>query len=370
MVPPRHDRLMIPGPVETEPELLAPMSAPLLAHYGPAWVRLHRETLERLKRVFCTEEAEVFLMAGPGSLGLDATIGSTVGDGSPALVLSNGFFGERLAQIAASYTSRLQVHRVPGGVPLDLDRVEDLLRAEGFALVAVVHCETSTGMLNPIREIAEISHRHGALCMVDAVSSFSCVPLEVDAWGIDLCVTATQKGLACPPGLAPVAVSPAAWERIEARRSPGWYANLRIWRQYAHDWGEWHPHPSTMPSGLLQSLNLSLQYILEEGLEARFARHETMAKALREGLRDLGFELFVAEEWASPTVTAVKADDRISAGALMAHLKEVHRIQIGGGIAELHGKIFRIGHMGPQASYEMILPLLRGIEEALKAASA
>ncbi|HED03257.1 MAG TPA: alanine--glyoxylate aminotransferase family protein [Candidatus Fraserbacteria bacterium] len=365
----RHYRLMIPGPLEAEPELLAPLSQPLRAHYGPEWVSEYREVLKLLKALFRSERAEIYPIVGPGSAALDAAIGSVSGDGSPILVLSNGFFGERLRQIAASYTREVSLITAEPGRPLEPERLEEeLAHRPELKTVAVVQGETSTGVLNPLEEIGKICRDHQALLLVDTVASLGGVPLEFDAWGIGLCVSSTQKCLGLAPGLAPLAVSPEAWQRIESGQSPGWYLNLRTWKRFATEWGDSHPHPVTMPTGLMRALQLSLTGIFAEGLESCWERHRRMSALIRRGLRDLGFELLAADECALPTVTAVRVDRRISASELLSRLKREHNLLIGGGLGELAGKIVRIGHMGPTASPEQILPTLYALEQVLRTA--
>jgi alanine-glyoxylate transaminase/serine-glyoxylate transaminase/serine-pyruvate transaminase len=360
---------MIPGPTEVEPELLAPLSQPVRVHYGPEWTAFYKETMELLKRLFRTERADVYPIVGPGTAALDAAIGSILGDGAPILVLSNGYFGDRLRQIAESHTKRVEVVRAELGQEISPQQVEVTLQRDPvIKTVAVVQGETSTGVLNPIREISQICRAHEAILIVDTVASLGGVPLEFDAWGIGLCASSTQKCLGMPPGLAPLAVSPAAWARISATESPGWYLNLRTWKRFAKDWGDWHPHPVTMPTGLVQSLHLSLTRLLAEGLETGWERHRRMAALMRQGLRDLGFELFAPDECALPTVTAVRVDKRLSAKQLIGQLKEKHDTLISGGLDALEGVIVRIGHMGPTASPNHILPTLYAIKEVLRAA--
>ncbi len=360
---------MIPGPVELDAEVLREMSRPLVPHYGAEWVKDYRQTTGLLQEVFRTER-DVFLIPGSGSAGLDAAIGSLIGDGSKAAVLSNGFFGQRLVAVARAYSSKVQVIEGELDRAIPPERLEEALRADSAEMVATVHCETSTGVLNPIRDYGELCQRYGATLVVDAISSLGGAELRFDEWDLGVCVSASQKGLEASPGVALVAVSNAAWEQISRSSSPGWYLNLRTWRRFADEWADWHPYPVTLPISLLFALKKSLENILDEGLEERFARHARMAALLRTGLQNLGFELFVAEGHRSPTVTTARANSVISAGEVIRFLKEEQGIQIGRGIDELRGKIFRIGHMGPQATLEMILPLLFGIEEALRAAGA
>lgn len=364
-------KLMIPGPIELEGEILREMARPLLPHYGEEWLKVYHKILRALRELFRTEQ-DPLLIPGSGSAGLEAAIGSLIGTGGEgkALIISNGFFGRRLAAIARAYDQEVRVLEGELDRPFPPERLEEEIGAEaglGIRMVAAVHCETSTGVLNPIRDYAELCRRYGAILVVDAISSLGGVELEFDGWGLGICVTASQKCLEAPPGLAILAVSREAWERISRTASPGWYLNLRTWREFAQRWADWHPYPVTLPVSLLFSLQKSLERILEEGLAKRFARHARMAGLLRRGLKSLGFELFVPEEYHSPTVTAALGNEALPAGELIHFLKEEQGILIGGGIEELQGKIFRIGHMGSQATPEMILPVLWGIEEALRA---
>jgi len=357
---------MIPGPVEIEAETLAEMGAPLIAHYGHEWAQFYKETCELMKKIFQTQRADVHLIVGPGSAGVDAAIGNLIGKDGNALILSNGFFGERLFAVARSYTDKVKVLRFKLNEALDPNAVEETLKKERFTLVAAVHCETSTGVLNPIEDLGKLCEKSNAVFVVDAISSLGGIDLKFDDWHIGICVGATQKCLETPPGICPIAISPQAWERIEKTQSPGWYLNLRTWKEFVERWGQWHPHPVTIPTGTVRALHKSLERILEEGLEARFRRHAHMASLLRQGLRNLGFELFVHDRYASNTVTTALVDERISANELIKYLKQKHGIMISGGLEELSGKIFRIGHMGPTARLDAILPLLFGIEDALR----
>jgi alanine-glyoxylate transaminase/serine-glyoxylate transaminase/serine-pyruvate transaminase len=363
-------RLRIPGPIDLEPEVLAFMGAPLRAHYGHEWVELYTETLTLLKQVWQTQEASVFLMPGPGSIGMEAAIASLSGDTHKLLVLTNGFFGDRWVTIARSYSSRVSVLEGTWGRALDVDAVEQVLKRErDIGAVIMVHGETSTGVLNPLREISMLCERYGAVLVADMVATLGGTEIALDDWHIGIGVSATQKCLECPPGLAPVAVSPHAWELIERSKGPGWFVNLRTWSQFAREWGDWHPHPVTMPTGLTEALRYSLTTILDEGLSQRWARHSEIAALVRTTLAQLGFELFVSDaREAMNTVTAAKGHPHLPATALIRALKEKHRILIGGGIERLSGQIFRIGHMGPTATREAMVPTLLAIEETLRSA--
>lgn len=364
----RRYRLRIPGPIDLQPEVLAFMSAPLIAHYGHDWVELYNETLALLKQVWQTKEASVFLIPGPGTVGMEAAIASLAGDTHKFLVLTNGFFGDRWVTVARAYSSRVLVLEGEWEHALDVDAVEQVLKREkDIDIVVMVHGETSTGVLNPVNELGAICERYGAVLVCDMIATLGGTEIAFDDWHIGIGVSATQKGLECPPGLAPVAVSPQAWKLIEGSKGPGWYVNLRTWNHFAREWGDWHPHPVTMPTGLTQALRYSLRTILDEGLSQRWARHWEIAFLVRSALKNLGFELFVSDDReAMNTVTAAKGHPQLPAAALMRTLKEQHQILIGGGLERLAGQIFRIGHMGPTATRDAMVPTLLAIEDALR----
>jgi len=263
------------------------------------------------------------------------------------------------------YTSNVTTLEFPLGQAYDFDRVERALREKWFDAVVAVHCETSTGVLNPVQELAELCQRHGVLLIVDAISSLAIEPLEMDAWGIGICISASQKGLESPPGLALVAVAHGAWEVIERADGPGWYLNLRVWREYQEKWGDCHPHPITHAVNNVRALRIGIERILAEGLEARFGRHRKVAGYLREELRELGLELFVPDEIASHGVTSVVAPSG-KAGELLAYLREQHGLLLAGSLGELQGKVFRIGHMGPTATQEAIDDVLCALSSGLR----
>jgi len=361
--PNRRFRLMIPGPVDVQPEVLAAMGQSVPAHYGPEWMEVYQEVLLRLRELFQTR-GDVLLMPGPGSAALDAALGSLLPSGSSVLMPTNGFFGERMATIAEA--NGLEVERAASewGKPLDLTRVEDRLGTRKVDALAVVHHETSTGVLNPLPEIGTLAREYGLPLVVDAVSSLGGVELPVDEWGIDLCISVPNKCLAAPPGTALLSVSERAWERIEANPARrGWYLDLRTWRRYARDWAGWHPYPTTLPTNNILALQVSLRRILEEGLAAYQARHRLAAQRVRDGLCELGFPLFVEEPLAAPIITSVGPYPGRTVEEFAAYLKSEHGILIGGGMGPLQGRMCRVGHMGRANSEEYIAAFLAGAED-------
>lgn len=363
-----HYKLFIPGPCEVDEAVLEALAKPTLPHYGDVWMDTYRHVLGLLKQVFQTQ-GDLFIVPAAGSAALDMAFGSLLSTGDTVLVGDNGFFGERLGAIAASHGLRVVSFTAPHGRPLDPRDLERLLAQEKAAqAVAIVHHETATTVLNPLQELAEVTHRAGLPIIVDAISSLGGVPLPVDAWEIDVCVTVANKCLECPPGLALISVGPRAWEWVDRRgeEGKGWYLNLRTWRYYAIDWAEWHPYPVTLPTNNILGLKVSLERILAEGLEAHFARYRRAAQTVRRGLEALGFEMLVEEAFASPIATAIRGRPEFRVRELTEALAQRHAILVSGGLGPLAGKIFRVGHMGKAATRPYLIEFLLAVEEFLR----
>lgn len=354
-------RLMIPGPIQLSENVLREMARPMVPHYGEAWTVYYNETMNLLKTIFGTT-GSLFAIPGSGSAGLDAAISSSTGPGERWLVLANGFFGERVASIACSYNEETAVLRLPIDEPIDIERVaEELERIDDVIGVVVVHSESSSGLLNPVEKIGKLCREKDLLCFVDAISSLGGIDVRMDEWHVDLCVSASQKCLEGPPGLGLVAVGERGWSRIASKRSPGWYLNLHVWKEYESAWADWHPYPITMPVPALRGLRCGLEAILGEGLETRFARHAEMARYLRSAMSELGFCPVFSEETASPTVVALQGSEAIPATVVTMRLRNEHRILVGGGMGAFKGTAFRVGNMGPQATREQMDAVIRAM---------
>jgi alanine-glyoxylate transaminase/serine-glyoxylate transaminase/serine-pyruvate transaminase len=359
---------MIPGPVDVPDDVLAALGKPALPHYGQAWMQIYNETIEHLKVVFDTRQ-DIILMVGPGTAGLEAALGSLARTGEKVLVPWNGFFGYRLGTVARSYGLDLRTVRAPLGEPLDPDLIRRCLSAErDIQALAVVHLETSTGVLNPLQEIAAVAREFGVPIIADAVSSLGGIPLPTDKWGIDVCATVSNKCLASPAGLAPLSVSQRAWEQMDRKggRAHGWYLNLRTWKDYAVNWGAWHPYPTTLPTHIIVALLTSLRRIVSGGLESYYARHVQAAELTRTRLGQLGFEMFAAPAHASSLITAVRGLPGMDIADFQRYLVEEWQIMIAGGLEELGGKIFRVGHIGQAASIEYVSHFLTAVEAYLR----
>jgi alanine-glyoxylate transaminase/serine-glyoxylate transaminase/serine-pyruvate transaminase len=349
---------------------MAAMGSPVIAHYGENWLEIHNETIDLLRQVFGTT-GDVFPVVASGSAGIDACIGSAFSSGEKVLVGVNGFFGDRLQQIAESYG--LQVIRVEAalGRPLEAAQFERAFQEHPDAVGAlVVHLETSTTIINPVEEIGPVVRSHGAIFFVDAVSSLGGLPFEMEKYTVDLCASASQKCLGAPPGLAPVAVSERGWEFID--RNPnkchGWYTDLRVWRTYAVEWGDWHPSPVTMAVNNVLALRASLKLMQAEGMENRFEKYRRLALRLRCGLRSLGMQPYTADEQMAPVLTAAYGPPGVATTEIVKYLENGPGIKISPGLGSLKNTIFRIGHMSPvleEQDIDEVLEALAGFKSNL-----
>jgi alanine-glyoxylate transaminase/serine-glyoxylate transaminase/serine-pyruvate transaminase len=360
----RSYQLSLPGPSEVDPRVLQELARPNLPHYGDLWVSTYRGVIEKLRQAYRTV-GRAFVLPSSGSGAIDAVFGSV--GARKVLVLNNGNFGNRLAEIARHHASRLAVLEKETGAAFPLQQVEGELKTGKYDLLAMVHGETSTGMLNRLEGLAELCRRHDVLFFVDAVSTLGGVPLEMDSLGLDFCVSASQKALGGLSGLSTVAVSERGWGRLAAEEEiKGWYLNLRTWDRFASEWGDWHPYPVTLPVHLFFALDKALELLLEEGLEARWRRHEEVRAALQQQLLALGIPLLIArEEDRLATVTAATLPAGSSSADLQRRLREAHGILIAGGVGPLRERIFRIGHMGYSCQHWLVNRVVAAIQDFL-----
>jgi alanine-glyoxylate transaminase/serine-glyoxylate transaminase/serine-pyruvate transaminase len=364
----KHLKLYTPGPGDVDEDVLASLATPVIRHYGPEWMEIYHETQRLLQTVFKTEN-QIFFVPGAASSLMDMAIGSLLASGEKLIVGDNGFFGERLALIARGYGLETITLNAPLGEPLDPQDLRKLLKAHPDAkAVALVHHETGTTVMNPLRELAMLSSEAGKAVIVDAVSSMGGTDVRVDEWGIDVCVTTPNKCLEAVPGIGFISVSPRAWKLVDshAQTNHGWYLNLKTWRQYATEWGSWHPTPVTLPTNIILAVRTSLLKIVEMGLETHFEKYRSARNAVRVGLRSLGYEMFVKDEFASPIVTGVFCRPEFGFSELNNWLVEQHSIAIAGGLGELSGKIFRVGHLGKANTREYLVDFLFAMEDFLR----
>jgi alanine-glyoxylate transaminase/serine-glyoxylate transaminase/serine-pyruvate transaminase len=358
---PESDRILLgPGPSLTSPRVMRAMSAPTVGHLDPLMVAMLDDVRAKLTRLFRAPEGSfAFAVSGTGTSGMETAVANTVRQGTKVTVVVTGYFGDRLAQMCERYGA--VVTRVNGewGRAADPAALEQSLAASAAEIVAMVQGETSTGVLNPIRELAAIARRHDALTIVDAVTSFGGVPLEVGKWGIDVCYSCTQKCLGAPSGLAPIVFGPRALER--AVKCTSFYFDLPLLRDY---WLNRKYH-HTMSSALVCALYEALTMIEEEGLEARWARHETNHRAFVEGLSAIGLSLLPPAGERLWTLNTVRVPDGVDEAVLRKRLLDEFSIEIGAGLGPLAGKIWRVGLMGTSSSARLVVLLLGVLQTVL-----
>jgi len=340
-------QLRVPGPTPCPPQALQAMSRQMINHRGGEFGEILKSTTEKLKQIFQTK-GDVFLLTASGTGGMEAAIVNTLSPGDKVLSISNGAFGERFGDIAEQYGAEVIRLSFEWGKAVDLDAVEKVLRKHDsikdgdIKAVLATHNETSTGMTNRLGDISAVVKKFDKLLLVDAISSLGCINLPTDDWHCDIVVTGSQKGWMVPPGLAMVSVSEKAWQAHAQAKMPRYYWDF----SKAKDFLQKGQTPWTPAISVFYALDITLDLMLSEGLDNIFARHARVAQIARNGVKSLGFSLFPEEDYASDTVTAVNATDKIDVPKLIQVLREEYEVIIAGGQQKLSGKIFRIGHLG------------------------
>jgi aspartate aminotransferase-like enzyme len=358
---PLTDRILMgPGPCNPYPEVMAALGRPMLGHLDPEFVALLDETCERLRAVFRTANPQTLPISGTGSAGMEAAFVNTVHPGDVVVVGVNGVFGERMAEVASRCGADVVRVEAPWGRAIP---PEALLSAHPSpAIVAVVHAETSTGVRNDVDVLA--AGTGDALLLVDCVTSLGGIPVEVDAWGVDVAYSGTQKCLGVPPGLAPLTVSARARARLVDRPS-SWYLDLGLLGRDTGAASGARTYHHTAPISMVFALHAGLGAVLDEGLAASQARHAECGRLLQDGLVKLGFELFAEEGHRLPELTTVLVPGGVDEAAVRRTLLERYGIEIGGGLGEYAGRMWRIGLMGHTARPRNVALLLGALEEVL-----
>jgi alanine-glyoxylate transaminase/serine-glyoxylate transaminase/serine-pyruvate transaminase len=356
--------LLGPGPSMVHPRVLRAMSHPLIGHLDPQFIGLMNEVQALLRQTFQTANQLTIPVSGTGSASMEASLCNFIEPGDPVLIGVNGYFGERLCDMAARYGAEVRRMERPWGEVFRVEDLEKALQARSAKLVALVHAETSTGALQPMEGIAEVVHRHGGLLIMDCVTSLGGIPVQVDAWGVDVAYSGTQKCLSCPPGLGPLTVSPRAREILRERKSqvPNWYLDLSMVERY---WGDERTYHHTAPISMNFALREALRLVREEGLEARFERHRANAELLWRGLEDLELEMCVPVDHRLPSLTTVWAPEGVDEGAVRKQLLNDYNIEIAGGLGAFKGRVWRIGLMGYSSRPENVLLLLAALQRIL-----
>jgi aspartate aminotransferase-like enzyme len=335
-------QLRIPGPTPCPPQALEAMGRQMINHRGPEFGKILNSITGKLKQVYQTK-GDVFVLTASGTGGLEAAIVNTLSPADKVLSISNGAFGERFADIAEEYGGEVTRLNFEWGKPVDLEVIEKTLKANGnIKAVLATHNETSTGMTNNIGEISAIVKKFDKLLLVDAISSLGCIDLPTDDWKCDIVVTASQKGWMVPPGLAMVSVSERAWQAHSKAKMPHYYLDF----SKAKDYLQKGQTPWTPAISIFYALDVTLDLMLNEGLNNIFTRHARVAETARNGVKSLGLSIFPDERYVSNTVTAVNATDKINVTKLIQSLRDEYNVVLAGGQQRLSGKIFRIGHLG------------------------
>lgn len=356
--------LMGPGPSNTHPRVLAALGAPTIGHLDPAYLEMMNEVSEMLRMVMRTRNRLTFAVSGTGSAGMEAALVNVLEPGDEAVVCINGVFGMRMADIVERCGAAVVPVEVEWGKPVPPQAVAETLKGRGPKVVCLVHAETSTGVLTPPAEIARLARESGALMLLDTVTSLGGCRVEVDAWGVDVCYSGTQKCLSCPPGLAPITFSERALEVVRSRRSKvqSWYLDLTGLERY---WGAERVYHHTAPVNMTYGLREALRIVLEEGLEERWERHARVHKMLVEGLAEMGLELLPDGPFRLPMLNAVKVPEGVDEAKVRTALLERFGIEIGAGLGPLKGKVWRVGLMGHTATEANVAYLLHALGQLL-----
>jgi alanine-glyoxylate transaminase / serine-glyoxylate transaminase / serine-pyruvate transaminase len=357
--------LMGPGPSDVPPRVLRALAAPTLGHLDPDFLELMTETQELLRAVFQTENALTIPVSGTGSAGMEACFVNLVEPGDQVAIVVNGVFGSRMVDCAGRLGAEVIPIEVEWGRAVQPEAVAAAFEGKRPKMLAVVHAETSTGVCQPLPDIVKIANEHDALMMLDCVTSLGGVEVTLDSWGIDAAYSGTQKCLSCPPGLAPLSFNEKAIAKLSARKNkvPSWYLDLTMVKDY---WGAQRKYHHTAPVNMIYALREALRIVLEEGLEARFARHRLNSAALVAGVEAMGLRMLVppAERLVSLNSVCIPegADDLGTRRALLRQFG----VEIGAGLGPLAGRVWRVGLQGHSSSERNVTLFLAALESVLK----
>jgi alanine-glyoxylate transaminase/serine-glyoxylate transaminase/serine-pyruvate transaminase len=360
---------MGPGPSNPDPRVLAAMGANPVGHLDPYFVELMDQTMDSLRRVFQTANHHTLPISGTGSAGLEAIMLNLLEPGDSAVVAINGYFGQRLAELARRSGADVRTIEARPGEVVDPSDVAKMLVQRPANLVAFVHVETTTGACQPIADMVEVARQCDALVAMDCVTSLGGMPIDIDGMGVDAAGSCSQKCLGAPPGLGPITVGPRAMAKVRGRKhKPStWYLDLSLLFQY---WGEESTSRKrafhhTAPVASIYGIHEALRLIIEEGLESRWARHQKAHEALVRGLDGIGLSLFTPAANRSPTINVVRVPDGVHEAKVRSRLLEIG-IEMGGGLGALAGKVWRVGVMGYNAQVSTVEHFIAALGEVLQ----
>ena len=357
--------LMGPGPSSVHPRVLQAMTAPILGHLDPQFFVVMEDVCDMLRQVYHTDNYMTLPLSSTGTGAMEASCVNLLEPGDTAIVCRNGYFGNRLADIAKRCGAEVFVVDSSWGNPVDIEALgEELNKHPKVKMVGMVHAETSTGSLSPLTRAIELAHEHDALIVVDAVTSLGSHDVRMDEWDIDVCYSASQKCLGAPPGLAPISLGSRAMAVINERKTPvqSFYFNLKDLQAY---WSETHAYHHTSPISMTYALRESLRMMMEEGIDERLKRHARTSAALRAGVEALGLEVLADPQYRLNPLTAALIPEGVDEAVVRRQLIKDYNIEIGGGLGDLQGKVWRIGLMGESARESNVFAFLSALERIL-----
>lgn len=357
--------LLGPGPSNAAPSVLTAMSHPLLGHLDPSFIQMMEEIKSMLRSVFQTKNEMTFPVSGTGSAGMEFCFVNLIEPGDEVLICINGVFGMRMADLAERCGATVTKVEAPWGEIIRPEQVKEAISGRSPKLVALVHAETSTGALTPVEEISQIAHDAGALMLLDTVTSLGGCEVDIDGWNIDAVYSGTQKCLSCPPGLAPVSLSPKALEVAQNRKTKvqSWYLDVNMLSGY---WGSERVYHHTAPISMNYALHEALRLVLEEGLEARWARHEQNHQRLVQGLKSLNLGIASQEGHQLWQLNAVTVPDGVDEASVRKQLLDAYQIEVGAGLGPMKGKIWRVGLMGESSQTKYVDQFLDAMTSILQ----
>lgn len=355
--------LMGPGPSNAHPRVLKAMASPLIGHLDPYFLEVMEDIKQMVQQTFQTDNHLTFVVSAPGTAGMETCLVNLIEPGDEVIICVHGVFGTRLVDIAERCGAKVITIEAPWGTAIDPEQVRAALEKSSPKLLAIVHAETSTGVLQPLEEIGKMVKDAGALFVVDAVTSYCGTELKVDEWGIDAIYSGSQKCLSAPPGLSPVSFSKQAVEVLDNRKTKvqSWFLDLSLVKNYWE--GAKRAYHHTAPVSAMFALREAYRLVLEEGLENRFARHRENHEFLKAGLEAMGFEFIVPEGYRLPMLNAVKVPEGLDEANLRNRLLHEYNIEVGGGLGKFAGKIWRIGLMGESSSKNHINMLISALKQ-------
>lgn len=357
--------LMGPGPSNVHPRVLQAMTAPILGHLDSQFFEVMEDVCDMLRQVYHTDNYMTLPLSSTGTGAMEASCVNLLEPGDTAIVCRNGYFGDRLADIAKRCGAEVFVVDSSWGNPVDIEALaEELNKHPKVKMVGMVHAETSTGSLSPLTRAIELAHEHDALIVVDAVTSLGSHDVRMDEWDIDVCYSASQKCLGAPPGLAPISLGSRAMAVINERKTPvqSFYFNLKDLQAY---WSETHAYHHTSPISMTYALRESLRMMMEEGIDERLKRHARTSAALRAGVEALGLEVLADPQYRLNPLTAALIPEGVDEAVVRRQLIKDYNIEIGGGLGDLQGKVWRIGLMGESARESNVFAFLSALERIL-----